>query len=181
MSKLAKALTAAAGNAASALYVEDVFSTYLYTSTGTASAITIENDIDIAAEGGLVWIKSRSNGAVSHSLYDTERGGSSLLSSNRTDAAADYGAPYTLTYNNNGFAIPAGNTWINPNTISTMASWSFRKAEKFFDVVTWTGDGTGARTISHSLNGTVGALFMKATNAAMQWFSYHNGLTNAQF
>ena len=30
MSKLTKALTAAAGNAGESLYVEDVFSTYLY-------------------------------------------------------------------------------------------------------------------------------------------------------
>ena len=37
MSKLAKALTAAAGNAAGeSLYVEDVFSTYLYDGTGSA-------------------------------------------------------------------------------------------------------------------------------------------------
>ena len=58
MSKLAKALTAAAGNAgAGALYVEDVFSTYLYTGTGAAQTIT--NGIDLDGEGGLVWIKNR--------------------------------------------------------------------------------------------------------------------------
>ena len=55
MSKLAKALTAAAGNAgAGALYVEDVFSTYLY--TGSGGARTIDNNIALSDEGGLVWL-----------------------------------------------------------------------------------------------------------------------------
>jgi len=40
------------------LYVEDVFSTYLY--TGNGSARSINNGIDLAGEGGLVWIKARS-------------------------------------------------------------------------------------------------------------------------
>ena len=57
MSKLAKALTAAAGNAAGeSLYVEDVFSTYLYDGTGAAHTIT--NGIDLDGEGGLTWIKT---------------------------------------------------------------------------------------------------------------------------
>ena len=47
MSKLAKALTAAAGNAGEALYVEDVFSTYLY--DGNGSTQTIINGIDLRA------------------------------------------------------------------------------------------------------------------------------------
>jgi len=71
MSKLTKALTAAAGNAGESLYVEDVFSTYLY--TGTAATQTITNGIDLSGEGGLVWIKSRSFVMVPYA-FDTERG-----------------------------------------------------------------------------------------------------------
>ena len=39
------------------LYVDDVFSTYLY--TGNGSTQTINNGIDLAGKGGLVWIKNR--------------------------------------------------------------------------------------------------------------------------
>jgi hypothetical protein len=35
--------------------IEDVFSTYLY--TGNSSTQTITNNIDLAGEGGMVWIK----------------------------------------------------------------------------------------------------------------------------
>jgi hypothetical protein len=47
----------AAAETAPKLYVEDVFSTYLY--TGNGSTQTITNGIDLSGEGGLVWIKVR--------------------------------------------------------------------------------------------------------------------------
>jgi hypothetical protein len=46
---------AAAGQGGDKLYVEDVFSTYLY--TGNGSTQTITNGIDLDGEGGLVWFK----------------------------------------------------------------------------------------------------------------------------
>jgi hypothetical protein len=59
MSGVAKKLmgTTAAGGGFTA--IEDVFSTYLY--TGNGSTQTITNGIDLAGEGGLVWIKSRTS------------------------------------------------------------------------------------------------------------------------
>jgi hypothetical protein len=38
-------------------YIEDVFSTYLY--TGNGSTQTITNGIDLDGEGGLVWTKKK--------------------------------------------------------------------------------------------------------------------------
>jgi len=43
------------GVAAVPNYIEDVFSTYLY--TGNGSTQTITNGIDLSGKGGLVWIK----------------------------------------------------------------------------------------------------------------------------
>ena len=51
-----KLLQAAAGNAGESLYVEDVFSTYLY--EGNGSTQSIDNGIDLDGEGGMVWTKS---------------------------------------------------------------------------------------------------------------------------
>ncbi len=50
--------------------VEDVFSTYLY--DGNGGTQTIENGIDLESNGGMVWIKSRSN-ATRHAIFDTDR------------------------------------------------------------------------------------------------------------
>lgn len=174
MSKLAKALTAAAGNAGESLYVEDVFSTYLY--TGNGSTQTITNGIDLDGEGGMVWIKSRNN-ATSNRLCDTERGATKLLSSNETSgetAVAD-----TLTaFNSDGFTLGAdtGNWGINLNSTYSQTSWTFRKAEKFFDVVTYTGDGVAGREIAHNLGSVPACIIVKSTDNAVGWAVYHSSL-----
>ena len=53
--KLVMAAAGAAGG--EGLYVEDVFSTFVY--AGTASTQSIINGIDLHGEGGLIWLKSR--------------------------------------------------------------------------------------------------------------------------
>jgi len=162
MSKLAKALTAAAGNAAGeSLYVEDVFSTYLY--TGADANETVTNGIDLAGEGGFVWIKPRST-AGSHLLYDTERGISTYLQSHTT-AAASSAVPLG-SFNSDGFTTFA-------YAPATYASWTFRKAEKFFDVVTYTGNSTSGRAIAHNLGSTPGFVIVKCTSDAEFWRCFH--------
>ena len=88
MSKLAKALSGAAGNAGGdKLYVDDVFSTYVY--TGNETSRTIANGIALSDEGGLVWLKSRSNADNSY-LFDTVNGPEKTLSSENSSAGTDY-------------------------------------------------------------------------------------------
>lgn len=176
MSKLTKALTAAAGNAGGDnLYVEDVFSTYLY--EGTGGAITIDNGIDLAGEGGLVWIKGRSAAGYNHTLMDTERSGT--LFSDTTQSASVYPSELS-TYNSDGFTTSSSASYSNVNG-TDYASWTFRKAEKFFDVVTYTGDGSGDRVISHSLNSTPASIIMKKTSAISDWPVYHTGAGTGAF
>ena len=166
MSKLAKALTAAAGNAGGeSLYVEDVFSTYLY--EGTGSSIAINNGIDLAGEGGLV-IYRRRDGAENWSYQDTERGVDSVIYSDSTNAAANPGGYGLASFNSDGFT-----TELNTSG-ADYASWTFRKAEKFFDIVTYTGDGTSNRDISHNLNSDVGFIVIKRLNSSGGWIARHN-------
>ena len=168
MSKLTKALTAAAGNAGGDnLYAEDVFSTYLYDSTHGTSPIV--NDINLADEGGMVWFKNRVGG-YSNILFDTERGTSNHLVSNTT--AANATSIGLGSFNTDGFSFSGVN--LNVNSDSHVA-WSFRKAEKFFDVVTWTGTG-GARTLSHNLGSTPSVIIVKSTTNSAFWCVYHSSL-----
>jgi hypothetical protein len=175
MSKLAKALTAAAGNAgAGALYVEDVFSTYLYTGTGATQTIT--NGIDLDGEGGLVWIKSRNN-ATTHTLHDTARGPTKRLRIN-TDAETTV-SDLVTSFNSDGFTLGAdvGNSGGNFSSAYTYASWTFRKAEKFFDVVTYTGNGVAGRTVAHNLGSTPAVMIFKRTDASSgNWPVYVSAL-----
>ena len=175
MSKLSKALQAAAGNAAEPVYVEDVFSTYLY--TGNGSTQTITNGIDLAGQGGLVWVKSRSN--VSRpELVDSARGTNSALYTNGSDAAGSNPSVYNLL--STGFQVGVGSGWGNESGY-TYASWTFRKQPKFFDVVTYTGNGTGVRTLSHNLGSVPGCIMVKRYNGDPQsWAVYHRSLGNTQ-
>ena len=177
MSKLAKALTAAAGNAGAgeSLYVEDVFSTYLYEGNG-ATGQSIVNGIDLSGEGGLVWGKSRDSNS-SHSLYDTERGVQKPLILNTAAEQNDSSGGSTkglYQFNSDGFTI--GDDWgaaINLNGDSTVA-WTFRKAEKFFDVVTWTGNGATERTFSHNLNASPNCVIIKRLDSSSDWWVWHS-------
>jgi len=160
-------MTAAAGGG---LNVEDVFSTYLY--DGNASTQTITNDIDLSGEGGLVWLKRRDGGAAHH-LYDTERGATKRLRSDTT-AAEDTQSTGLTAFNSDGFNI-GSNSNINGGQTKN-ASWTFRKAPKFFDVVTYTGDGTNGRTISHNLGSAPGCIIVKDLSYSSNWKVYHRGI-----
>jgi hypothetical protein len=126
----------------------------------------------------MVWIKSRNN-ATSNALFDTARGVNKYLSSNSTGPQDQYGSFTNMltAFNADGFSLgtDASTAWVN-NTGYTYSSWTFRKQPKFFDVVTYTGNGA-ARTISHSLGSVPACIIVKQTNAAGEdWAVYHRSL-----
>jgi hypothetical protein len=165
MSGVAKKLmgTTAAGGGFTA--IEDVFSTYLYTGDSTNPSPKV-NGIDLAGEGGMVWLKSRT-GAYNNYIADTEKplssgGGATWLYTNTTDAVlGSIGVGVNASGNN-------------------YASWTFRKAPRFFDVVTYTGTGAN-RTVAHNLGVEPGCIIIKETTAIRNWYVYHRSTGNTQF
>ena len=150
-------------------YIEDVFSTYLY--TGNGSTQTITNGIDLSTKGGLVWFKSRST-INSHRIFDTARGVQKFLNSSDTGAQTTNASTLTA-FNSTGFDIGSSSV-INTNA-ELMASWTFRKQPKFFDVVTYTGNGLSAQQIAHSLGSVPGCVIVKATSTTSDWGVWHRG------
>jgi hypothetical protein len=154
-------------------YIEDVFSTYLY--TGNGSIQTITNGINTASKGGLVWMKGRS-GATDHALYDTSRGVGNGLASNTT--AAQTTGSGILAFGLNGFSI---DSLAKVNTsAATYTSWTFREQANFFDIVTYTGTGAN-RTIAHNLGSVPGCIMIKRTNITSAWAVYHRGPGPSQY
>jgi len=162
-------------------FVENVFSTYVY--TGTGSSQTITNGIDLSNEGGLVWIKNRENVggyAQDHSLIDTERGHTVALKSNSSSGniTQEYALGTNGSFNSNGFTQASTNNQVNASG-TPYISWTFRKQPKFFDVVTYTGNGSGAdRQISHSLGVAPGMILIKRTSGANSWYVFHRETTD---
>jgi hypothetical protein len=159
------------------VYIEDVFSTYLYTgnNTGANQAQTITNGMDLAGKGGLVWLKKRSGiDGSSDNALQSSTGGNPLLISNATNPGQS-GPIYS--FNASGFTLWLGSSqsW-NWNAIP-YTSWTFRKQSKFFDVVNYTGDGSTNRSISHSLNSTPGCIIIKSLSNDSVWVVWHRGNT----
>ena len=161
------------GNASPSAFIENLFSTYLY--TGTAAALTITNGIDLAGKGGLVWYKSRSI-AGQHYLGDTARGPDFSINSNTTGGNA-YSTTRFTSFNTTGFSLGSTGT----SNGATYASWTFRKQPKFFDVVTFTTDASGNAVVPHSLGSVPGCVIIKNTQDANNWMVYHRSLTSTNF
>ena len=154
--------------------VEKVFSTYLY--TGNSNVGSVVNDIDLSGKGGMVWIRAR-NYADNHVIMDTERGGTKSLRSNNINGEATASNLIT-SFNSDGF------TRGNNGSISdahNFVSWTFGKKRKFFDVVTYTGNGVAGRTIAHGLGGTVGMILVKRRDANSGWRVYHRGANGGTY
>ena len=146
--------------------VADVFSTHLY--TGDYGAGTVVNGIDLAGEGGMVWTKAR-NYDDNHVIIDTEGGGSKWRRSNYYSAHATANNMIT-SFNSNGYT--RGNNG-NISDQQDFVSWTFRKKKKFFDIVTWSGNSTAGRQISHGLDGPVGFMICGCTSEYTDWSTYN--------
>jgi hypothetical protein len=130
----------------------------------------ITNGIDLAGEGGLVWVKNR-NQPRNNQLYDTARGATKRLQSNSTDA--EYTSTTGLTsFNSDGLSTGTDSDLNADN--DTYASWTFRKQPGFFDVVTYTGTGNAGtpQTINHNLDSAPAVILVKKTNSAQDWLIF---------
>lgn len=156
-------------------YIEDVFSTYLHKGTGANQTIT--NGIDLAGEGGMVWIKSRSQ-ATDHSITDTERGTNKDIFPNQNyDEENSSSYPSVREFRSDGFGIGMQGR-INYNN-RLYCSWTFRKCPGFFDIVTYTGNGSAGRTIAHNLGSVPGSIWVKRTDNNDNWTIYHRGMDSS--
>jgi hypothetical protein len=161
----------------SKLFVEDVFSTYLYAGNGTIQTIT--NGIDLAGKDGMLWLKNR-NDSSDPLHYLNFKDGSVISSNNSNNTSAKQVMTPYLSFNSNGFTVNALPGFLNNSGVN-YASWTFREAPKFFDVVTWTGDGATFKTINHNLGIEPGMIVVKRTNGPGTWYVYHRSTGQTSF
>jgi hypothetical protein len=159
-------------------YIEEVFSTWLY--TGNSSTQTITNGINLSGNGGLVWIKNRLTTGY-HNLWDTARGNAYLIS-NDTAASQTLPSGGLTSFGTTGFQVTQYSTsdWFN-KTSDSYVSWTFREQPKFFDIVGGlTSDSSGnLPAFNHSLGSVPGCVFLKATNSGSNWLVYHRSLSGS--
>jgi len=157
------------------VYIDDVFSTDLYKGNGGANQIV--NGIDNTVES-MVWMKRR-NASSYPQIHDTIRGGTNYLLTNSNGTAGTDSGYHINTFNNNGFTLQNSGGGTNANG-DTYASWNFKSAPGFFDIIQYTGNDN-ARTISHDLGCVPGFIIIKSTSHDRNWQVYHkeSGNTHA--
>ena len=156
-------------------YMDDVFSTYLW--EGNATTRDINNGIDLAGEGGLVWIKNRENGNQNNLLFDTTappQSSGNLYSyplQSNANVARGPSVNGFKSFNSNGFSVYT-DSGVNQND-KGIASFTFRKAPGFFDCVEFSGNGSSYRAIAHNLGCVPGMLMVKRTDTTGDWQVLH--------
>jgi len=151
------------------------FDATTWTGNGTSQSIVNSG----AMQPDLVWAKQRSS-TQWHRLIDAVRGTNKVLYSN--DTSAEFTDTTQLTaFNSNGFSVGSEAGW-NANT-ATYVGWQWKEsATAGLDIVTYTGNGTNGRDVSHSLGVKPDMVIIKkrVNNSAGltgNWIVQHKSLT----
>ncbi len=153
--------------------VASVFGTYIE-SVG-AGATTVDQGIDLAGEGGLWWGKIRNLAGDPDGrfeLHDTERGAGNYIRSDSGSPQVNSSFNFLSSFTSTGYT-----GWAGVNGYDVV-SWTFRKAPSFFDIVTYTGDGSSDRQISHNLGSVPAVIICKNLDDTENWAVYHKDVGN---
>lgn len=159
------------GGSEDTLYVDDVSTSYLRTGTGADTTVTTNIDM---TKGYMLWTKGRS-GATDHAIYDSARGVTLDLASNTTGAQTTQstGLKAVSATGHTVGSLDKMNT-----SGATYVDFVFRKAPKFFDVVTWTKGTNTNNRIPHALGSIPGCIIIKSITSSSQWFVWHRTFSN---
>jgi len=147
------------------------FQNIIWTGNGaTTRALTFDGNSDL--QPNLTWFKCRSNSA-NNQLIDSVRGVNKIVNSN-LDVAEVTDSTLFASFNSNGITI--GNGGVVNDSGRTYCGWNWKEQEKVFDIVSYTGNGSANRTISHSLGVKPGVMIVKELTNNQPFPVYHSSL-----
>lgn len=142
---------------------------------GSGSVRTLTTGLDSTTKESLAWFKSTSNTA-SHTLFDTLRTTGSALATDDSAGASTVTA--FSAWLSTGISFSSGEELrLNRSGLSYVL-WQFLKERGFFDIVTYTGNGS-ARTIAHDLGTVPGMIIIKRYDTNTDWPVWHNSLADS--
>jgi|TARA_B110000444_G_scaffold259091_1_gene301775 hypothetical protein len=152
------------------------FQITLYTGNGGTQSITNGGNSDLQPDW--LWIKDRDDN-YKHLVVDSVRGATKHLSSSSKATEITNTANVT-GFASDGFAIASDGN-VNANTEKYVA-WQWKKtANAGFDIVSYTGNDSAGRTISHSLSAVPKMMIVKCRNVAKEWTVFHSSQGNGKF
>lgn len=147
---------------------------------GGSGIVIIKYTPPIQFQPDIVWIKDRSN-ALMHSIYDSVRSVYTYWSSNSSAAeSGTFGYTGLTAFLSNGFTVGPGSTF-NTSGNNYMA-WMWKKSPTAgLDIVTYVGDNTSDRAISHSLGKVPDFIIVKRVDSTGDPYVWHNGFTSGAY
>ena len=129
-------------------------------SSGTALSVGFVPDF---------WVGGNRNGGASM-VMDRLRG-SKYMSTSSTAAEQNTNDPLSGA---------ATNTFTNNSAGGSRIEWLWRRAPSYFDAVTYDGNQTSGRTVSHNLGVAPEMMWVKRRSNASDWKVYHSALGNTK-
>lgn len=188
----ALAMLAASGNEPVDEYVDDVFSVDSWTGTGTT--LRVNNGVKLSSRGGLVMFCDRTRTDRGWVVYDTLSNDGSApnpgLYALSPSGSGVILATDEITYMNSSSRIyfdGAGGYSLGTDTAHSVNNYyttskyvgiSFRRARRFFDVLTYSLSTPGSVSMPHALNCAVGMVWIKQTDGSgvnANWATWHRG------
>ena len=160
----AKALCTSNMSEPTILKGSDHFNTILYTGQNTAE---LYNVTGVGFQPNLVWGKSR-NDNIDHILFDSVRGDDRQLSSD-SSAVETLRSSAAYRFLSDGFAV---STVGNLNNPVNYVAWNWKEsATAGFDIVSYSGNDSADRDISHSLGVIPDLWIVKSRTNAQNWIT----------
>ena len=170
----------------------DYFNTVTYVANQTDN-----RQITVGFQPDWTWLKDRDQ-AVNHDLYDSVRGATKYISSNKTNAEGTQ-TDGLKSFNSTGFTLGTG--WGNQSTGDDYVSWNWKAGTSFtndasatgignidstgsvntdagFSIISYTGTGS-AGTVAHGLGSELACYIIKQRNTTGGWIVYHKGNTSS--
>ena len=175
MSGINRKVTMGAGD--QELAVEDVFKVWRFTGLNNQPYPQYVGNIDLQNKGGMVIVKNLDNTSSKGTMiFDTERGANKLLRCDTNNAESTI-SNSVYDFTSFGFTINVTNLMDSgTGDGDRYSAYIFRKAPKFFDVVTYQGNG-GTNSITHALEQKPGMVWIKnLDNSNTDWVVWHKGI-----
>lgn len=147
------------------LPVNDYYQGHIYTGDGLTSRLIAGPDI---SAGGLSMFKRRDS--AGNFTIDYTPNGSSPKRAQTNGTLLPAASPVTFGATGTSMTDASYNT-----SAGLYMNWAFKKAARFVDVVTYTGNGAN-RTIAHALGVTPGFMLIFCTSNATGAYAYHKDI-----
>ena len=158
------------------------FKVQLWTGDDASSRAITFDDTDTNMQPDFVWIKPRST-TTEHNVYDSVRGATYALQAHNEEAeGTNNGYGWLSAFGSDGFTVVEGATnasRVNGNAV-TYVAWCWKESTTAgFDIVSYTGNGTAGKTVSHSLSAVPDFFFLKnRSTASTNWITWGSWMAN---